>query len=94
MEKTIKINGKTYRIKETLRAILDYENNQKKQTVDSLSDQIKMLFYVLKNANRKKTEEFDKFTIGYEAFLDALDEDMELFTSLTYQEKKPAAKKK
>ncbi|MBK3516709.1 hypothetical protein [Carboxylicivirga marina] len=94
MEKTIKINGKTYRIKETLRAILDYENNQKKQTVDSLSDQIKMLFYVLKNANRKKTDEFDKFTIGYEAFLDALDEDMELFTSLTNQEEKQAVKKK
>lgn len=83
MEKTIEINGRKYRVKQTFRAVLDYEKNQKKQTVETLEDQVKMLFYTLKNANRKKTEDYDRFTMAYEAFLDVLDEDDTMFKVLT-----------
>ncbi len=77
----IKIKGKKYQVKKTLRAVLDYEKDLNKNTIDSLGDQIKMFFYLLKNANRKKTDDYDKFTIGYEAFLDALDEDESLYNA-------------
>ena len=83
MDKIIKINNRNYRIKRTLRAVLDYEIENKKQTVDTLNDNIKMFYFILKNANRKKTDEYDRFTLGYEAFLDALDEDETILNALT-----------
>ncbi len=93
MEKTITINGKIYRLKRTLRAVLDYEKDKGKQVIETLSDQIKMFYYLLKNANRKKTDDCDKFTMGYEAFLDALDDDMDLFTTFQEQEEEPENEK-
>ncbi|WP_430813131.1 hypothetical protein [Carboxylicivirga sp. RSCT41] len=80
--KLIELNGKKYNLKSTMRAILDYEEEMKKTTVESMKEQMKMFYFILKNGNRKKTDETEKFTIGYEAFLDILDDDMSLFETI------------
>lgn len=85
MNNILEIDGKKYRIKETFRAIMEYEKSQSKQSVETLEDQIKIFYYILKNANRKKNEELGtmRFTMGFEGFLDILDEDMTLIENLT-----------
>lgn len=78
MTKTIKIKGKKYKIKPSFRAMFLYEEMAKKsiQEMDSMEDTVKFLYCILK-ANNKET-----FTYGYEEFLDVLEDNPKLLSSL------------
>ena len=69
---TILINGKEYKIKYGIRAMLIAEQiTQKPFSLDNMNEQLVFLYSCLLAAN-------NELTMSYEEFLDAIDEDMSI----------------
>ena len=69
---TILINGKEYKIKYGIRAMLIAEQiTQKPFSLDNMNEQLVFLYACLLAAN-------NELTMSYEEFLDAIDEDMSI----------------
>ena len=69
---TILINGKEYKIKYGIRAMLIQEQiTQKPFSLDNMNEQLVFLYSCLLAAN-------NELTMSYEEFLDAVDEDMSI----------------
>ena len=69
---TILINGKEYKIKYGIRAMLISEQiTQKPFSLDNMNEQLVFLYSCLLVAN-------NELTMSYEEFLDAVDEDMSI----------------
>ncbi|WP_430815207.1 hypothetical protein [Carboxylicivirga sp. RSCT41] len=80
--KRITIKGRQYEVKETFRAIFDFEEKYKKLTPELLKEQFEFLYFILKNANRKDKEDTVKFKMTFDQFIDVLEEDKEIFNTL------------
>jgi hypothetical protein len=87
--KVLKLEGKKYRVKETMQAVYDFQralNNKDNKDIGEVEKEMLQIYYILKNANRIDSEEYDKFTLSWNDFNDIIIDNMDAFQALTEDE--------
>jgi hypothetical protein len=86
----IELDGKRYNFRFTLKGLKEGQKSAfiraqkaEKEGYSEMDDLIENAYYFLKECNRNKTEETERFTMALAAFWDIVDKDYELFMDIT-----------